>query len=113
MSTKTNIFLPLEKENKLIEFKDILFVEASNKSTKLCLDCSEEMLLVKQNLKFIEEEFPQDSFYKAHRSFVVNRSHIEGFCSEFKCIKLANHHSIPLAKSRKKDFLAWFNSRSS
>lgn len=105
MNTLNTILLPLGKEDKLIYFNDILFVEANNKFIKICVKNSKKKLLVKQSLRNVKNKLPAEFFFQTHRSYLVNLSSIKSICDSYQCVKLQNNKKIPLSKYRKKAFV--------
>ena len=94
----SNYLLKKKGEDVAIPFDSILYLEARNKKVYLICDAKEYALY--DTLETIKDTFP-DYFIRCHRSFLVNRKHIENVKYAEGCIYLDNDEVIPLSRSCK------------
>lgn len=99
----SNIVLKKDGVSYVIPVKDIVYAEALSKGTVIrCFDKTYEFRY-KFN-EFVEEYFPKKGFFKIHRSFVINLSHVSTFSR--KEVIMKNGDSVPV--SRKVDIESAF-----
>ena len=84
-------------ENIIINYSDILYVEASGAYAKVVTE--NRVYLLSKTLKTLELSLPKD-FIRAHRSFLVPKWQINSFNSTQLCLK--NGKSISLSKTGRK-----------
>ena len=94
----SNFFLKKKGEDIAIPFDSILYLEARNKKVYVRCDAKEYALY--ETLETIKDTFP-DYFLRCHRSFLVNRKHIENVKYAEGCIYLDNEEIVPLSRSCK------------
>lgn len=85
--------------NKII-WADIIFAETMQNYLKLHF--KEKTLIIHQTMTSLEELLPSDSFFRIHKSFLVNILHIERISGVQLFI---NGEILPLSKHRKKELL--------
>lgn len=85
---------------KKIYWTEILFVETMQNYLKLHF--KDKTLIIHQTMTSLEKILPQDSFFRIHKSFLVNTSYIESIDGGSLFI---NGESLPLSKHRKKELL--------
>ncbi len=93
------IFLKVDKEQKKIFLKDILFVEGLKDYVKLYT--STEMVVVYERLGFMELKLPDTNFIRVHKSFIVAIEKVESFSNAH--IKIDNNE-IPIGRMYKQAF---------
>ena len=95
------------KTNKGIEFlkiNDIICCIAKGRYTKI-LTINGREYLISRVLKEIENCLPFEDFFRTHKSYLINLSHITHYYSNHETpIKLVNDVKVQLAKRRKSDF---------
>ena len=93
-------FFRLRKRGKdfNISCKQILYLEARDK--KLYLKCAINEYVIYETLDSALEQLP-DYFMRCHRSFLVNRLHIQNVKYAENIISLDNDEMIPLSRSYK------------
>jgi two-component system, LytTR family, response regulator len=85
---------------KLINHRQIVFVEADDNYSKIHLDDQTEFRLSK-TLGVVEDEINNEMFFRCHRAFLVNLFFIKEISKGNKMsITLKNGNNIPLAKRR-------------
>ena len=60
----------------LVDFADILYLEAEQKKVFMVAVQNEEKLQVRQTLKELEERLPADRFVRVHKGFLINLNHV-------------------------------------
>ena len=70
--------------------------------------------LLSKSMKEVESSINSDSFYRVHASHLINYEHITKIIkTDGGSILMTNGDRIPIAKSRKKDFVTWFHDNAS
>jgi len=85
-----------------IDLEDILYVEAMQNYLKLHL--KSKVFVIHQTMVSLEEILPKSTFFRIHKSFLVNNSHIDTVSGNRLFI---NGKELPISKHRREDF---FNS---
>lgn len=84
--------------NKIVYFNpdDILFFETTNKHHRIKIHTDEESMEFYGSLKEMEEVLP-DSYYKSHRSYLVNTKKIKAIDKKELIIHMANNETCYIA----------------
>lgn len=78
----------------------IVLMEADINYTKVHLN-SGKVIYVATNLKKLEERLATNvSFFRSHRSFIINLNHVVNTCGE-DTVQLANNRTVLVARRRK------------
>lgn len=100
----SSIVLKKDGVSYIIAVKDIIFAEALSKGTVIhCFDKTYEFR--NKFNEIVDSYIPETGFYKVHRSFVINLSHVASFSK--KEVVMKNGDVIPI--SRKIDFQSVMN----
>ena len=102
---KDSIFV---KKNNLyyrIQFDDIQFIKADN--VYLEINTADKKFLVRSALKDYLDKLPSNNFYRAHKSYIINLSHIQAVNSKDIMIK---DELIPISKEFREFILSSLNS---
>ncbi|WP_340198771.1 LytR/AlgR family response regulator transcription factor [Ascidiimonas sp. W6] len=102
---KDSIFV---KKNDLfhrVYFDEIQFIKADN--VYLEIHTADKQFLVRSALKDYLEKLPQDHFYRAHKSYIVNLQHIQAVNSKDIMIK---ERLIPISREFRDFILSSMNS---
>ena len=83
-----------------ISWVDILFVESMQNYTKLHF--KDKFLVIHQTMKAIEESLPTDHFFRIHKSFLINITHIDMISGGRLFI---NKIELPISRTRKEELL--------
>ncbi|MBF0577582.1 LytR/AlgR family response regulator transcription factor [Dysgonomonas sp. GY617] len=83
-----------------INCEDILFVEAMQNYLKLHF--KNNTLVIHQTMSSLEALLPKDSFFRIHKSFLINSSHVDKISGGRLFI---NGVELPISKHRRVDFL--------
>ena len=74
--TQKSIFVKSDYKLIKIDLDDILYIEGLKDYVKIYLESSTRPVLSLMNMKTLEENLPEDSFMRVHRSFIVSLSKI-------------------------------------
>ncbi|MEG0928862.1 MULTISPECIES: LytR/AlgR family response regulator transcription factor [Chryseobacterium] len=83
-----------------ISWVDILFIESMQNYTKLHF--KDKSLVIHQTMKAIEESLPTDHFFRIHKSFLINITHIDMISGGRLFI---NKIELPISRTRKEELL--------
>lgn len=97
-----NEFIFVKANQKLIKlaYNDIYYVEAFADYVKIFL--ADKKIVTLQTMKNMEKKLPAELFSRVHRSFIVNRNHVESFSSTLCEV---NEVKIPIGKNYKEGFV--------
>lgn len=87
---------------EVVDFKDILFVEAQSSYSRIVFIKSgfiKEMTM-SNPLTVYEELLPPEIFYRIHRSYLVNCQHIKKIVSDDSNNVLIGQHTLPIGRRR-------------
>ncbi len=94
--------------NDSIEFipiNEIIHIQGAGSYSDIYLKDNKK-ITVSKNLQWFELHLPRSIFYRAHKSYLINISFV---CKLYKTnggrICMINGESIPLSRSRKKEFM--------
>jgi DNA-binding LytR/AlgR family response regulator len=93
-------FVRSDRKMIKISFPEILYVESLSDYIKIHL--ADKMVITRETIANIEAKLPQKDFIRTHRSFVVAKSAIDSFTSEFVEI---GKTQIPISRSYKNEVL--------
>ena len=102
---KDSIFVKKQHLYYRIQFGDIQFIKADN--VYLEVNTLDKKFLVRSPLKDYLEKLPQNKFYRAHKSYIVNVDHIDAINSKDIMI---NNTLIPISKDFKEFIISSMNS---
>lgn len=96
-------FVYLKTEKKLVKviLKDILFIESVRDYTRVIT--RNQRIIAHQRISLLEEKLPEYWFLRVHRSFLVNRLHIQAFSPQF--VEIGEKH-IPIGRQYKEKALS-------
>lgn len=83
-----------------IEWEDILYAEGMQNYVKLYF--RDKVLTIHQTMASLEEILPKDHFFRIHRSYLINISHIHKISGGQVSI---NGNNLPIAKPKRQDLL--------
>lgn len=117
--TRAEEYLALQKPNptfyrlstqrgvEFIPLKDIVFLEADSAITYI-YTTSQWKKTSSENLGEIEKQLPSNSFYRVHRSFIVNKKYVAEYRKE-GILVLRDGTTVTIAAGQVKDFLHWLS----
>lgn len=83
-----------------ISWVDILYIESMQNYTKLHF--KDKSLIIHQTMKAIEESLPSDHFFRIHKSYLINITHIDMISGGRLFI---NKIELPISRTRKEELL--------
>lgn len=83
-----------------IEWKDILYAEGMQNYVKLYF--TNKVFIIHQTMASLEDILPKDHFFRIHRSYLINISHIHKIEGGHVSI---NGSNLPIAKPKRQDLL--------
>ncbi len=100
------ISIPVNYGNEYINTEDLEYLEADNTYVNLFF-INGERKLVSKHLKYFENLLCNfDTFTKVHRSYIINRNHIQAFRKEDRgTIIMKSGKQISLSRSHRQTFL--------
>ncbi len=107
-NTETDIFrriaLPVAEGLLFIEIEDIVYLEAEGAYTNLYL-ANKESIFVSKRLNYFEDLLNnRKSFYRCHRSFIININFVKKLNRNEGHLTLDNGKNIPLSRDKKNEF---------
>lgn len=99
------IALPFSDGIKFVDFKDIIMLEADGMYTKIITNNTE--LLVSKPLKyFVNLLSSETSFYKPHRSYLINLKYIKEYIKkDGGYIVMNTNQTVSISRDKKEEFL--------
>jgi DNA-binding LytR/AlgR family response regulator len=96
----------IKSKNRLVKvaLRDILFVEANDIYSNVYTP--DNKYLVNYTLKAIAEKFPESSFLRVHRSYLVNHQKVEAL--EYNDLIIGGH-KIPIGKTYRDELMQFFD----
>lgn len=105
------IAIPTMEGYLVIPVNDIVYCQASSNYTEFHL-VNKRRILSSYTLKQYDEILTKQSFFRAHRSFLINLAHIKMYRKgEGGEIVMSNDHEIELSRTHKDEFLHLLNIR--
>lgn len=101
LDEKNSVFCKRANEIKKILFRDIIFIQAYGRYTKLFVRGEEEYHLSDKSFRDWYLEMENKEFLCCHRSYLVNSFYIDQIKKE---IELMNGMKIPIARERRGEF---------
>ena len=103
-----NLIIPFEGNHKAIKIDDIVAIEAQEAYS--CIHTNERNFLVSKNLKHFESVLEDNSsFFRTHKSWIVNVNHMINYSKSKFEINLSNSITAKLSKYKKSDFEVTLN----
>ncbi|MCJ8154495.1 LytTR family DNA-binding domain-containing protein [Chryseobacterium sp. SSA4.19] len=84
-----------------IDFEDVLFVESIKDYVNI--RTVEKEYIVLDTLKSLEQQLPEGSFARIHKSFIINLNKIKEIAP--RKVNLITHHEIPIGESYRVNLL--------
>lgn len=100
--SKTSVlFLKADKKIHRVELKDIHYIEAIGDYMKVVTDSGQ--LIINETMKKLQEELPERSFIRVHKSFIISRDRIKYIEGNYVQVE---DKSIPIGATYRNDVLA-------
>lgn len=102
ITSSGRIMLPVPGGYQCCMPDDILFLKAESNYTEIFYKDGSKKLLSK-TLKIIEECLPSQTFFRIHKSYVVNVGHITDIIlsTDESAVKLIGGQTLPLSRNKK------------
>jgi two-component system, LytTR family, response regulator len=95
---------------KIIELKNIMYFEGDGNYTTLHLQTMEKIVVTRQ-LGVFEEILPTSSFFRIHKSTIVNLNYVTGYnSSEGSVAVMKDNNTLTVSRRRLDDFLTKLSS---
>ena len=91
------IIVRVDRQNKPIDLDDLMVIESLADYVKLHL--TSESVITKEKISQLQEKLP-DYFIRVHRSFIVNKNHIDTYSKEELTI---GQMTIKISRTYKKE----------
>lgn len=95
-----SFFVRSDRKMVKINFSEILYIESLADYIKICL--AGKNVVTRETISSIEAKLPQQDFLRVHRSFIVAKSAIDSFTSEY--IEIGKKQ-VPVSRSYKDSVL--------
>ena len=89
------MFIKSDKRFIQVSLPDIFYLESYGNYVKVWL--KEEFHLTPRTLSGFEEELPERDFFRIHKSYIIQRKHIDYI--EGNTLHLKNGKALPIGKS--------------
>lgn len=104
------VSLPMGKEYKVLNAKDILYCKADKSYTEIYAVGNQKFVVTK-TLGAVAELLDYSFFYRCHKSYLVNLNHIDSYNKIDGFIRMKNNEEIYLATRRIEDFINIFGKK--
>jgi DNA-binding LytR/AlgR family response regulator len=94
------VYFKVDKKMVKIRMGDILYIESIKDYVKV--RTAEKEIVTQQKISYLEESLPKEKFLRIHRSFIINRDHIDAYSATE--IEIGKHH-IPVGRNYKNDVM--------
>jgi len=98
------LHIPTDKGMKIVEADNIIRIEARSNYSKLFFK-NERPLTVAKVLHWFEDRLQQNSFYRIHKTHIVNREYICNVSPAGNMLTLANGEQIKISRRRRLSIL--------
>lgn len=105
-NTSAQIFIKSDKRHIQIDPSEIFYLESYGNYVKVWLE--KEYHLTPRTLASFESELPTSDFFRIHKSFIINRKHIDYV--EGNRVALKNKTELPIGKNQRHDFRQFIGS---
>ncbi len=101
---EAKVALPTTSGLRFLKTGEIIRCEADGAYTKVFT--TKDTLLISRNIGQLEKQFSAHNFFRAHKSHLINLSHVREYLrGKGGTIILSNNSSVELSKRRREDFL--------
>jgi len=106
--TAGKIAIPSPEGMAFISIQDIIYCHGHGNYTELYL-VNQTKIISSRTLKLYEDVLTSHSFFRAHKSYLINLAHIKSYLrGEGGTAVMSNGHEIEIARRNKADFLNLF-----
>ena len=105
----SRLAIPGREGLTLLKHDEVLYLEANDSYTNIHMVNGKRSLSSK-HIRVFENHLDPRSFFRVHKSYIINLAHLEGFNrSEGNMAVMSNGAMIPVSRRRLADFLALIN----
>ncbi len=97
------VVIPSSEGLEFVAISEIIHLEGLDGYTKIYFNGKPE-ILSSYNIGYFIKLLDEQLFFQIHKSHLINLNHIDKYLNE-GCVVLSNSHKIPVARSRRQDFL--------
>jgi two-component system LytT family response regulator len=108
---KNVILINHSKGFTLLEFKEIIWLEASDNYTNFYLTDNRKIVASK-TLKEFENLLPASLFFRIHRSALINVAHVKEYLHTEGAVIMSNQQHISVSKAKLSEFNEFIKTRS-
>lgn len=80
--TNSSLFIRSDGATHKVDINNILYIKGLSEYVQICVKGMNKLLTTHDSIKHFEEMLPADMFFRVHKSFLVNLSHLEGADAE-------------------------------
>lgn len=109
-----NIVLRNRDRALVIPFSAIHYLEAEGSYSRFYFDNGdpEKSTIMSYPLSYYEEILPKDIFYRTHKSYLVNVSHVlQVHKTDQYTVEMGNHRHLPLSRRRYHDLMTFLKTK--
>lgn len=96
-----SMFVRSDRKMVRVSFGEVLFLESLGDYIKIHLD-NGRTLVTRDSISNISAALPQEKFIRVHRSYMVNRHHIDAYTSDTIGI---GKHEVPISRSYREEVM--------
>ncbi|MCX8081039.1 MAG: LytTR family DNA-binding domain-containing protein [Bacteroidia bacterium] len=108
---KNVIVINHNKGFTLLEFKDIIWIEANDNYSNFYLT-ENRKIMASKTLKEFENILPKNQFFRVHRSALINMQHVKEYIHSEGAVIMSNSEHISVSKNKINEFNDFIKSRS-
>ncbi len=102
---------------EIVEFADIIFLEAQGSYTMICYkddSIGEKQVVMSNSLNEYEELLSPDIFYRIHRSYLINCTHVKKILNDDNVfVIMKNKMRLPVSRRRVPNLMSVFKNNNS
>jgi two-component system, LytTR family, response regulator len=103
------VMLPTLEGFEVVQVHSILYCEAVDNFTRFYLDNNKELLICR-TLKYYEEVFKEHSFFRIHRSYLINPEYVIRYSKgKGGFVTMKNNKELEVSPNKKSEFLEFFS----
>jgi two-component system LytT family response regulator len=107
-SNKQRIKIPTASGFELINTEELVYFEADGSYTTAYLK-NGERIIVSKPIKQLESMLNSSSFFRVHRSYIVNVSYVKCYERENYSLKMVDNSIVPVSRRRLDSFLEFLD----
>jgi DNA-binding LytR/AlgR family response regulator len=100
-SQDDSMFVRSDRKMVRVNYSEVLFMESQGDYIKIHLSGGKR-LVTRNSISNISASLPQDEYIRVHRSFIVNRHHIDSYTSDTIGI---GRHEIPISRGYREEVM--------